>query len=215
MKRSWIKRILFTSSALFLIALAWFYYQVKLNPENTKMVRYQMSKTEKGLLHDGDIVMRKGYGFVSDQIVRFSNAPFEVSHCGMIRKRNDSLYVMHSVSSSYSKIDGMQMYPLDYFLAESKPNTFIAVRYKANDETIQKLSDAMLNYVKLQKPFDHGFDKADTTAFYCTEVFEHVFKKVENSNLWDKHEHQSVLSLSAFFDTCCFSPVINHFVSNK
>lgn len=211
MKRPWFKPILITVLALFLIAVTWFIYQVKWNPENTKRVNYPISNEEKGLLLDGDIVMRKGYGFVSDKIVQFSKTPFEVSHCGMIRKKGDSIFVMHSVSSSLSEIDGMQMHSLERFLSESEPNTFIAMRYQAPPEILASLSDASYQYVLLKKPFDHGFDRSDTTTFYCTEVFEHVFKRVTQNNLWEKHEHNSVLGLTAFFDTCCFKPIINHF----
>jgi hypothetical protein len=210
-KRQWYKPILITVLALFLIAVTWFIYQVKWNPENTKRVNYKISNEEKGLLLNGDIVMRKGYGFVSDKIVQFSKTQFDVSHCGMIRKMGDSIYVMHSVSSSLSEIDGMQMHSLERFLSESEPNTFIAMRYKSSLEIANKLSDKAYQYVLLKKPFDHNFDRSDTTTFYCTEVFEHVFTHVLKTNLWEKHEHNSILGLTAFFDTCCFSPVINHF----
>jgi len=210
-KRLRFKPILITVLALFLIAVTWFVYQVKWNPENTKRVTYKISNEEKGLLLDGDVVMRKGYGFVSDKIVQFSKTPFEVSHCGMIKKIGDSLFVMHSVSSSLSDIDGMQIHTLDRFLSESMPNSFIAMRYHANPEICSALSDASYQYVLLKKPFDHSFDRTDTTAYYCTEVFEHVFTQVTHINLWEKHEHKSILGLTAFFDTCCFSPIINHF----
>src|ERR1035437_174519 len=84
---------------------------------------YTISKKEISLLHDGDIILRHGYGFVSDMIVRTLNDSSGLSHCAILTKYKGHWIVIQSISSTVSDIDGVQWQDLRTFVKQSKRNS--------------------------------------------------------------------------------------------
>lgn len=211
MKR--ILKILLFISALFLVFLSFVLYKVFWDPENTKQVYYPISKQEKGLLRSGDIILRRGYGMFSDALIRVQEAKYPVSHCAMVIRDSKGIQVMHSLSSSVSPIDGAQFQPLQRFLNESVPNTILVVRLKSSVDTIMSIVNRMEGYINKHVPFDHEFDRQDTSKFYCTELFKHCFELELNKDIFagqDLNKTNGVYGLSTFLDTNYFEPIINH-----
>lgn len=187
-------------------------------PENK--TTYQLSPDEVGKLRNGDIIMRKGEGFVSGVINDLFNTGYNLSHCGVILTENDSVKVIHTVSSELSKVDGVQTEPLKKFVRESVPNTLIVVRYKADEETGNQIASASKVYLtpERHKAFDHKFDLADTSKFYCTELIHYSFLDVFKKDMFPERlssDHPNFLGLDAFLDTTRFEIIINHQVQNK
>ena len=208
-----IRKIVYSTVALFLVALSFVTYKVLWDSENTKQVFYPMSKQEKGLLHSGDFILRRGYGMFSDGIIKVQKSKFPVSHCAMIIAASGKYQVAHSLSSSVSEIDGAQTQSLQRFLNESVPNSVMVVRFKSSQDTIQQLINRIKYYTALHVPFDHEFDKSDTTKFYCTELFQHCFNQVLGRNIFntlDNTNFAGIIDLSTFQDTTYFEPIINH-----
>ena len=92
--------------------------------------RYTLSQKEISLLHDGDIILRHGYGFVSDMIVKTLNDSTGLSHCAIITQYKGHWIVIHSVSSTLSDVDGVQWQDLNTFISQSKKKSIVVVRYK-------------------------------------------------------------------------------------
>lgn len=208
-----IRKIFYSIIALFLVVLSFVTYKVLWDSENTKQVFYPMSKQERGLLHSGDIILRRGYGMFSDGIVKVQQSKYPVSHCAMILADSGKIKVAHSLSSSVAEIDGAQTQSLQRFLNESVPNTVMVVRFKSSRDTIQQLLNRMKYYTNKHVPFDHEFDKSDTTRFYCTELFHHCFNQVLGRDIFNTLENGNftgVIDLSTFQDTSYFEPIINH-----
>lgn len=211
MKR--ILKILLFISALFLVFLSFVLYKVFWDPENTKQVYYPISKQEKGLLRSGDIILRRGYGMFSDALIKVQEAKYPVSHCAMVLRDSKDIRVMHSLSSSVSSIDGAQFQSLQRFLNESVPNTILVVRLKSGTDTIMSIANRMKGYANKHVPFDHEFDRQDTSKFYCTELFQHCFELELNKDIFaeqDLDKTNGVYGLSTFLDTNYFEPIINH-----
>jgi uncharacterized protein YycO len=207
------RKFLVIGIALFFATLGFVYYKAVLDPENTKRVFYPMSAQEKGLLHEGDILIRRGYGFVSDKIVETQESPYPVSHCAMLVGEPGNWKVIHSLSSSVSPIDGAQEQSLQRFLNESVPNSIIVQRFKTSSDTISKIVNRVKYYSSIRKPFDHDFDRIDTTKFYCTELFQHCFQDILGKDIFQHHETTLTLgiyNLNAILDTSFFQTIINH-----
>jgi len=201
--------------ALFFAALGFVYYKAVLDPENTKQVFYPLSEHEKGLLHEGDMILRRGYGFVSDKIVETQESPFPVTHCAMLIGNPGNWQVIHSLSSSVSPIDGAQVQNLQRFLNESVPNSIIVKRFKTHPDTLAMILNRVKYYADIQKPFDHEFDKLDTTKFYCTELFQHCFHDILRYDIFENLENTTtmgVYNLNAFQDTARFKTILNHHI---
>jgi hypothetical protein len=207
------RKALIVIGTLFLVLTVWLIYLLFFDSENTKSVHYPMNEQEKGFLADGDIILRQGYGFFSRSIARLQNCELPVTHCAMIIKKKNNLQVIHSLSSSVSQTDGVQIQSLQRFLNESVPNTVIVARYKGNEKTRTELRKRAEEYLQLAIPFDHEFNRFENKRMYCTELFRNIFLDVLQEDIFEKQfatNHTSVYDLTTFLDTNYFEIVINH-----
>jgi uncharacterized protein YycO len=180
---------------------------------------YTISKKEISLLHDGDIILRHGYGFVSDMIVRTLNDSSGLSHCAILTKYKGHWIVIQSISSTVSDIDGVQWQDLRTFVKQSKRNSLVVVRYKhvKNDSDYAKIGQRAIYYLKKQIPFDHAFDIHDSTKFYCAELIWKVFKDVLHIDIFEskyRPDHYDYMKFDTFLDTTNFERIIDHRTRN-
>ena len=71
---------------------------------------YSLSDEEVDLLQDGDIILRKGYGIVSENIAKYLDEEYVISHCGIVVKsQKGNYFVIHSVSGRLPEDDGVQV----------------------------------------------------------------------------------------------------------
>lgn len=133
-----------------------FFYQQK-NHKDEIINDYHLTTQEKNLLQEGDIIFRRGFGIVSDMIVKYAKSEYSVSHCGIIvRDSLGKLYVIHTVSNTLAKIDGMQKDKLNVFVKGSHKNSIIVARYiYENDSLKKKIAERANYYLSKQIPFDH------------------------------------------------------------
>ncbi len=207
------RKIILISTALFFAGVGFVLYKAFWDPENTKQVFYPMSQQEKGLLREGDIVLRRGYGLFSDGIVEVQNSPAGVSHCAMVVAESGKWKVAHALSSSVATIDGAQEQSLQRFLNESVPNTIIVKRFRTSPDTMSMIVNRVRYYAAMHKPFDHNFDKVDTTKFYCTELFQHCFQDVLGRDIFAGQLDSNttgIYDLSTFQDTLLFETILDH-----
>jgi len=104
--------------------------------------KYTLSKDELSLLKEGDIILRHGYGFVSDMIVETMNDSIGVSHCAILTTdTNKNWMIIHSVSSTLTDIDGVQSQLLQRSSMTAKKFS-VVVRYKhvKNDSDLAGLA---------------------------------------------------------------------------
>jgi len=178
--------------------------------------KYTLTKKELSLLKEGDIILRHGYGFVSDMIVETKNDSIGLSHCAILTKDDNGKWmIIHSVSSTLTPIDGVQSQPLQPFINDSKKNTVVVVRYKhvKNDSDLARIGSRAKYYLKKQVPFDARFDLNDSTKFYCSELLWKVFKDEYHVDIFkpeNRAEPYDPMTLDCFLDTTNFEIIIDH-----
>ncbi|MCS6979398.1 MAG: YiiX/YebB-like N1pC/P60 family cysteine hydrolase [Flavobacteriales bacterium] len=182
-------------------------------PPTASQEPYRLSAEETALLKEGDIIMRRGHGFVSSVINELFQTGYNLSHCAFVAEENGRPMVIHTVSSELSGVDGMQMESLEKFVEESVRGTILAVRLKkAAGEAALPVMYAR-QFLARRIPFDDKFDLADTTKLYCTELIYLSYLKAFKKDLFTSRfqtDHPNFLSLSALLDTTLFEVVINH-----
>jgi uncharacterized protein YycO len=176
---------------------------------------YTLSPKEISLLHDGDIILRHGYGFVSDMIVETLNDSTGLSHCAILTKYKGYWIVIQSISSSLSDVDGVQWQYLPTFVNQSKKNSIVVVRYKhvANDTDYAKIGKRAIYYLKKHIPFDNAFNLHDSSSFYCSELIWKVFKDVFHVDIFEskyRPDHYDYMKFDTFLDTLNFKRIIDH-----
>ncbi|MGB1248276.1 MAG: YiiX/YebB-like N1pC/P60 family cysteine hydrolase [Chitinophagales bacterium] len=173
---------------------------------------YRLSNTELESLFGGEIILRRGHGRLSDMISTFLQEQNGVTHSGIIVKRNDSLFVIHSLSSSVSDIDGIQLQPLDEFVARSKDSTLIITRLQSDSDTVlaQIQKDAFY-YLGQEIAFDHSFDCYDRDEFTCSELIWQILEQNDYIDIPDAEEQRKAYnSLNYFYNDSVFDIVLAH-----
>lgn len=178
---------------------------------------YSLSSIEKSLLQEGDIVLRHGYGFVSNTIVKTLAEEYAISHAGIIVKdKSGRLKVVHAVSQSISDFDGVQDVDLDTFVRDSQPGSIVVVRYKGDsDRADQLISERALHYLDRKIPFDYSFSFEDSTRFFCSEFIGRVLADVYGQNVLLQLYPAGIsslekLSFGVFLEPETFDFVIDH-----
>lgn len=179
-----------------------------------------LSLAELKLLQKGDILLRKGYGAISDYIADFLQEQYPVTHCGFVVQDGDSLAILHTISTDAH--NGMLVEPLSSYLRQSQVGTVVAVRLKTDVPKIEKALHLAQLLVAQKIPFDMGFDDKNASSLYCLEMVRNVLKEVFQKDILTKRQTKQgvdVLSMDNFFDTTYFDVMFNHFdnkqVTNK
>ena len=180
----------------------------------------RLSPSELNLIHEGDFILRRGFGFFSDYISKnLNDGAIDVTHAGIIIKENDSLFVIHSLSSDVSEIDGIQKQPLSDFLVYSAPNKIIITRVKNSDSicgsTIAKQAKV---YLKQHIPFDHSGVYDDTNELFCTELIWQILEKdMQRVTLPANPEKRKAFfySMTPMYDTDYFDIIINQYQTDN
>jgi Permuted papain-like amidase enzyme, YaeF/YiiX, C92 family len=171
-----------------------------------------LSESEQKNLKNGDIILRRGYGMVSDYIVNFLQEPIPLTHCGILLRSVAGDSVISSESDELQGIDGVQTTSLSVFLRDAQPNSVLAVRLK--NSSPQQISSiiATANYYKKQKiGFDYSFNLQDSSKMYCAEFLKIVVKNSLNRDIINEISLKTTLPLlrmQQFYDTTKFDIVI-------
>lgn len=180
---------------------------------------YALSKDEKELLKPGDIILRHGYGFVSNTIVKTLGEKYSISHAGIIvTDHYGNFRVVHSVSQTISDFDGVQDIDLNTFVRDSQPNSIMVVRLLSsseNNESMAGVSKRANHYLEQKIPFDYSFSLDDDTRFFCSEFIVRVFADIFGDSIFDRLYPPGIsgldrLKFGIFLDQDLFEIIINH-----
>lgn len=171
---------LITGISLLVIIVALLYVFIvsdKLKKVTYNNANYCLSEDERDSLQDGDIILRKGYGFVSNQIVETLKDTLDVSHCGIIVQTDSCWSVIHSTPGYFSipfKDDGVIITSLSKFIENSYPSSVIITRLKRDH--LDQIAEKALNYAERKVPFDYDFNYNDTSSLYCSELILRILE---------------------------------------
>ena len=174
--------------------------------------KYKLNSYDLNKIKEGDIILRHGYGFVSDAIVKSLHEKYDISHCAIIADSDSGKIVIHSVSSSLSNFDGVQCQLLQTFVKDCKPNSIIISRYK--DTTLLKTTvERAKFYLDNKVPFDNKFNIHDNSEIYCSELIWLVYKDVYKVDLFKDQflkGDYDYARFDTFWDTTKFDIILNH-----
>ncbi len=174
--------------------------------------RYALSEEEKKLLKNGDVILRYGFGMISDYIVQKFQEPYKISHCGIIMKNDSGTFVIHSESSSMFVKEGVMRQPLDQFVDASHENSVIVVRHVKNEEYSEDFMRSAQYYLKKEIEFDYSFDIEDTTKMFCSELILNIFKQSYQEDIFQDTitGKTNIFQFRNFYDSKNFKVILNH-----
>ena len=141
-----------------------------------------LSAKELNSLREGDILLRKGYGWISDRIADLLDEKIRITHCGLIlTKGYTEPHILHTMSDD--RTNGIFVEPLSAYLKQSQQGSLVGIRLKAATEMNEAVVMESKRLLAKKIPFDLAFNDADSSSFYCAELFAYVFRKVCNRDL--------------------------------
>lgn len=186
--------------------------------QKTVVLRDSLTAPEKQLLQTGDVLLRKGFGWISNTIAQYLDEKYPITHCGLILRDSvtQKISILHTISNEQS--EGMYIEPLWSYCRESQIHSLMAVRLKVSTREQQQIIAAAKRRYKQKIPFDMGFDDHDTTRLYCIEMLRDVYKEVLEKDILPKRTTKNgidVLAMSNLLDTTHFELLFNHFEDKK
>ena len=100
-------------------------------------------------------------------------------------------------------------------LYERLLNRIIVKHLNTHPVTLAMIVNRVKYYASIQKPFDHEFDKMDTTKFYCTELYQHCFNDILSYDIFENLDNTTTMgiyNLNAFQDSSHFKTIMNHHI---
>lgn len=155
-------------------------------------------------IQNGDLILRKSYGMISEIISTRLKDTVDISHCGiLIQDSTGNFNVIHSLSKKVSDYDGMQQCSLQEFWEDSRPETVRVFRFRNSRNYL--IAQCANNYLVKKIPFDNNFDTNDTTAFYCSELPVHIIEKTFRKKIINEN---SIIKFSTFMNPDNFREIV-------
>jgi hypothetical protein len=128
-------------------------------------------------LQTGDLIFRKGYGPITDFISEvIETGPYDLTHCGIIVRKNSEVFVAHAISNRTQRLDGVVLQPISTFLKASRPSNIHIVRWDNYTQEMSPKVENQINTVIQQKiPFDRKANFRDSRALYCNEMIVKIW----------------------------------------
>ena len=156
----------------------------------------------------GDIIIRKGGVPLSHQLMQISKENY--SHCGVIVRDNNKWKLIQSISQQEEGgEDGVQLTALKDFVKYTVDSTLFVCRPIITENCSKRIVEQAYFYLSKKIPFDHRFDLADDSKFYCSELLLHIFMDVFGEIIFKvRPQHRTFVPLfETFFDVSKFLPV--------
>jgi len=170
---------------------------------------------EVALLQEGDILLRKGFGPISDFIADFLAETYPLTHCAfVINTKSKTKQVLHTASNE--TVNHIHVELLEQYVRQSRRGSLVLVRLRCSKEKKEQVLQKAHQLLAKKIPFDLGFNDRDPQALYCIEFMRDIFLDVFGKDLCSKRNSKNnldVLSMDNFFNSAHFEVIFNHFDS--
>lgn len=135
----------------------------------------------------GDLAFRRGRTMESDAIAGMGGSRYDYSHVGVIVSHGDSLCVVH-VEPMREGDERVKEVSIEEFFHPENAVKGCVTRCEALSEQQRHIIEReAMALVRRGVEFDHDYRLSDTTAMYCTELVDFLYRKVDLSLTEQRH----------------------------
>jgi hypothetical protein len=131
---------------------------------------------DTSVIRSGDIILKQGFGPISGRIVKYFKEPVPFSHCGILIKTSDSVYVIHSVASMFGRKSGVQTILLGEFLDDCKKDYLYIVRPRLDDSLTSLFAQKAIEFSQMDILFDDEVNNDTKEKMNCSELVHWCYK---------------------------------------
>lgn len=122
------------------------------------------------IIQTGDLILRTGTDYSSEQIKALSKQDATYSHGGIAYVDSGRVYVCHVETDYFHVHNKVKKEPLDSFCNPAKNLGFAVARYTLTEEEKKRFLDYLDQREAQQVSFDIRFDLATDDKMYCSEM---------------------------------------------
>ncbi len=162
--------------------------------------------------HNGDIMLRRGFGLITESLLDGMEGKYPVTHCGVLYKGEQDTMWQIIQAESNDVAEGVYKEDVRIFIVNSFPKSLAVVRLKAPKPQQEVFMNSILYYLDKKAPFDYDFNDQDTSQLYCTEMIDLSLQKATSKHLLPirtSEAHFEGPSFDNFFDTTNFHILFN------
>ena len=137
----------------------------------------------KTLIQTGDLVLRKGNDFSSDQVRSMSKDDKTYSHAGIALVKGDSILIYHVEPDFYYINDKVRKENIDSFFNRIHNTEFAVARFKLDTIETKVLINYLEERYQEKVAFDMGFDLKSDDKMYCSEMIKKGLAKATNNRI--------------------------------
>ena len=151
-------------------------------------------------IKDGDLILRTGTDFSSEQVKLFSKKDKTYSHGGIAFHDSGDIYIYHVVPDYYHVTDKVRKEKLDSFCNPVQNLGFAIARYEMDSAEIKIFRDYLDQQYKKKIPFDMTFNLASDDSMYCSEMIKKGLIlatkdriHIENEKMLDRSKYRLII----------------------
>ena len=156
----------------------------ELQEQKTALEKYRSIPFDFDSIQSGDLVLRTGTSFFSDELRKFSQREAKYSHCGwIVRDENGKLSVYHAIGGSDNPENYIRKDNLAAFFNPNEISGFAIYRYDLDKNQIAEASAIAEQLYQKRIKFDMKFDLENDDELYCAEfIYKLITEASENKN---------------------------------
>jgi len=133
-------------------------------------------------LQTGDLVLRTGLSFFSDELRKFSQREAKYSHCGIVsRDEEGKIFIYHSIGGTDNPESRVRKDSVFSFFNPFFNSGFAIYRYNLTPQQIKTADSLAKDLYKREVKFDLNFDLDDDENLYCAEFIYKILIKATNT----------------------------------
>jgi hypothetical protein len=140
--------------------------------DEKKVANLAMIEDAKKTIQDGDLVLRTGNDYSSEQVKQFSQKDKTYSHGGIAFHDSGNIYVYHVVPDYFHIKDKVRKELLDSFCNPVNNIGFGIARYKLDTTELRIFHEYLGKQYQKKIPFDVVFDLKSDDSMYCSEMIK-------------------------------------------
>lgn len=137
----------------------------------------------RSLIKTGDLVLRRGNDFSSDQVRGMSKEDKTYSHAGIAVIKDDSIFVYHVEPDFYNVKDKVRKENIDSFFSRTHNTEFAVARFSLDSNETKDLIAYLEERYQQKVSFDMGFDLKTDDKMYCSEMIRKGLLKATHNRI--------------------------------
>jgi hypothetical protein len=140
------------------------------NATERKEANFAKVHEMKALVQDGDLILRTGTDFASEQVKGFNKKDQTYSHGGIAVRDSGDVYIYHVEPDFFHINNKVRKEKLDSFCSPVKNLGVAHARYNMDSAEIKAFLQYLDKQYRNKIPFDMGFQLRSNDSMYCSEM---------------------------------------------